>query len=467
MSNLRTLTHSLTFKLIAAFMGISLGAIAIVAVLSWMAATNEFSRFVSQQAQDDFVVFVTDYYSQNATLTNIDESIRMRVDSMPTQAIPGEAGVRMRFVPFALASPDGVVVNPAEGYRVGEQVPAQLITSGTKIFSNGQVIGVVLPRPPPLPRNRAQEQFIERTLNTLLLSAGGAAILAIVFGVVLARTITRPVQDLTTAAQRMAKGELGQTVRVQSNDEVGELANAFNHMSQDLARSDQVRRQMTADIAHELRNPLTVISGYLDAMRSGDLQPTPKRLDSVYEEIQQLERIVEDLRTLSLADAGALVLNFQEIGPRDLLQRVANRFAPQAALKKIELTVESEGTLAPLKIDEPRMMQVLDNLVSNALHHTPEGGKVRLTAEQVGNTIRLQVSDTGEGIAPEDLDRVFERFYRGDKARPTEEGSSGLGLAIAKALVEAHGGRIWVESTVGAGTTFFVEVPLQADRGSG
>ena len=460
LSDLRSMTHSLTFKLIAAFMGISLGAIALVAVLSWLASTNEFSRFVSQQAQDDFVVFVTDYYNQNATLTNIDQSIRMQVERVPGGAVvPGEPGVQVRLVPFALANPDGVVVNPSEGYRVGERVPAQLFTAGTKIYNDGQVIAVMLPRPPPIPRNRAQEQFVERTLNTLLISAGGAALLAIVFGVVLARTITRPVKDLTSAAQRMAKGELGQTVRVQSDDEVGELASAFNQMSSDLARSDQVRRQMTADIAHELRNPLTVISGYLDAMRNGDLQPTPKRLDSVYEEIQQLERIVEDLRTLSLADAGALVLNRYEIAPRDLLQRVANRFAPQADPKKITLTVATEGTLPLLSIDEPRMMQVLDNLVSNALQHTPEGGQVRLKAEQIGNAVQIGVSDTGVGIAPEDLPHVFERFYRGDRARPTEEGSSGLGLAIAKALVEAHGGTIRVESTVGAGTTFSIELP--------
>lgn len=455
------LSRSLTIKLIAAFLGVSLGAIVIVAVVSWLAAANEFNRFVSQQAQSDFIVFVTDYYTTNASLDGLDRAVRARLDLPPDQ----EAD-QPRFIPFALADPQGVVVIPNEGYHPGDMVPAAVLGTGTKILKDGQVVGIVLPRPPLPPRNRAQQQFIERTLNILLLSAGGAALVAIVLGVWLARTITRPLQELTGAAGRMAKGELGQTVRVGSRDEVGELATAFNQMSADLKRSDQVRRQMTADIAHELRNPLTVIGGYLDAMRTGDLQPTPKRLDSVYDEIQQLERIVEDLRTLSLADAGALVLNRQEIAPRELLQRVATRYAPQTAQKaspaqqKIALTVQADESLPTLNIDDARMTQVLDNLVSNALQHTQGGGEVNLSAEPHDHAVQIRVRDTGEGIAADDLPRVFERFYRGDRARPTAEGSSGLGLAIAKALVEAHGGKIWVESQLGKGATFFVELPI-------
>lgn len=461
MIQMTRLSRSLTFKLIAGFLGVSLGAIALVALISWLAAANEFNRFVSLQAQNDFVVFVTDYYSSNAGLDGLDKAVRVRLERLPDQTTD-----QPRFIPFALADAQGKVVIPNEGYRPGDQVPAAVLATGTRIFKNGQVVGIVLPRPPLAPRNRAQQQFIERTLNTLLLAAGGAGLVAIVLGVWLARTITRPLQELTGAAQRMAKGELGQTVRVGSRDEVGELASAFNQMSTDLKRSDQIRRQMTADIAHELRNPLTVIGGYLDAMRIGDLQPTPKRLDAVYDEIQQLERIVEDLRTLSLADAGALVLNRQTVSPRELLQRVATRYAPGdaqaggALQKKIALSVQADPSLPGLNIDDARMTQVLDNIVTNALHHTHEGGQVNLSAETHSDRVQIRVRDTGEGIAPDDLPRIFERFYRGDRARPASEGSSGLGLAIAKALVEAHGGKIWVESQLGKGATFFVELPL-------
>jgi len=445
--------RSLMLKLIAAFLGVSLVAIALVAFFGWLSATNEFNRFISQEAEANFVVFVTNYYNANGSLNGIEDSLRARYlsQTQDTQDPP-------RFPPFGLADPNGIVVLRGDSYTLGLPAPATDFANGTHILVNGKLIGVVLPWSRPAPRNRAQVQYLERTGTTLAMAAGAAALFAIVCGLLLARTIVRPVRELTTAAQRMAKGELGYNVRVQSRDEVGQLAAAFNQMSTDLKRADQTRRQMTADIAHELRNPLTVIGGYLDAMRVGDLQPTPPRLAAVYAEIQHLEHIVEDLRTLSLADAGALALNRQTVGVNDLLERLATRYAPQAAQRQIYLRVEPAPTDAVVDVDEARMMQVLDNLMTNALRHTQGGGEIAVKAETTVDTVRIRVTDSGEGIAPEDLPRVFERFYRGDRARTAEQGSSGLGLAIAKALVEAHSGKIGVESELGKGATFIVEL---------
>lgn len=447
--------RSLTWKLIAAFLGVSLFAIALVTLVSAAVTANEFDRFVSQDAQANFVAFVSDYYRAHNSLSGVDEVIFDKVES--DQVVGGDAP---HFIPYAMTDARGIVINPGEGYGVGQAVSFDTLDQSTVVVVDGTAIGFVLPRRERPPNNRAQTEYLNRTVMTLVYASAGTALGAILVGVWLARTITRPVRDLTAAARSLAKGEFGQTVRVTSRDEVGALAQAFNQMSTDLHRADESRKQMTADIAHELRNPLAVIGGYLDAMRSGDLQPTPKRLNAVHEEIQHLEQIVQDLRTLSLADANVLSLNRAEIVPQDLIERVAARFAPQAAQKTITLDIQVADGLPSLNGDEARLMQVLDNLVSNALHHTPQGGTIRLGAVRHDSAIRFTVADSGAGISEEDLSRVFERFYRVDRARTGEENSSGLGLAIAKAIVNAHGGNIWVESKPGKGATFIIELPL-------
>lgn len=447
--------RSLTLKLIAAFLGVSLFAIALVTAVSAAVTANEFDRLVSQDAESTFVAYVTNYYRAQKNLDGIDVAVFKQV----TQDHANESDMPP-LVPFPLTDVSGVVLNPDNGYKLGDTVSTELLGTAKPIVVDGTAIGFVLPRAERPPNNHAQQEYLNWTVTTLGFASGGTALGAILVGVWLARTITRPVRELTQAAGRLAKGELGQTVVVRSQDEVGELGRAFNHMSADLLRADLTRKQMTADIAHELRNPLTVISGYLDAMQKGDLQPTPKRLTAVHDEIQHLEQIVQDLRTLSLADANALALNPAPVAPHELIERIAARFAPQAAQKQIALRVEASDTLPILNVDEARLTQVLDNLVNNALRHTPQGGTIRLAALTRENMLRFVVADSGAGIAPEDLPHVFERFYRADKARSSDENSSGLGLPIAKALIEAHGGKIWAESELGRGAVFFVELPL-------
>jgi signal transduction histidine kinase len=280
----------------------------------------------------------------------------------------------------------------------------------------------------------------------------------------LARTITRPVRELTAASHAMARGQLKQEVPVRSKDELGELSLTFNQMSSDLATANQLRRQMTADIAHDLRNPLMVITGYLESLRDGILPPSPERFDTIYREAQLLQRLVEDLRTLSLADAGELTLNRTPLAPRALLERQVAAYHHQAEQSQITLSVQAEPLLPEVEVDEERMAQVLGNLVANALRYTPSGGQIILGAAARPKALQLTVQDNGSGISPEVLPHIFDRFFRGDQARAESDGraASGLGLAIAKSIVEAHQGTIAAASEPGRGTTFFVTLPLRA-----
>jgi signal transduction histidine kinase len=257
----------------------------------------------------------------------------------------------------------------------------------------------------------------------------------------------------------MAQGKLEQRVSIHSQDEMGELAASFNQMSADLAHANQLRREMTADIAHDLRSPLAVIRGYAEALRDGDLPPTQETFQVIYQEVEQLNRLVDDLRTLSLADAGELTLNQVAVQPKYLLDRAASAHAPRANHNGIKLKVEIEENVSQVKVDPERIAQVLDNLVINAIRFAGDQGQITLSAGERDQMVYLAVRDTGPGIAPEDISRVFDRFYRGDSARQTGEGESGLGLAIAKSLVELHGGTITVESAPGEGTTFTVFLP--------
>jgi signal transduction histidine kinase len=300
---------------------------------------------------------------------------------------------------------------------------------------------------------------ITRLNRSLILASVGAVLASVILGVLLARTLTRPIREITSATKKVAKGDLEQQVPIRSNDELGELATSFNQMSADLSKSRDLRRQMTADIAHELRTPLTVVLGHTEALSEGELPPDAETFEIIFDETKRLNRLVEDLRTLSLSDAGELHLNRSNISPGDLLERAAAARKSEAKAKEIELVIELAEGLPAVEVDEDRMTQVLVNLLDNALRYTPTGGKIGLSAERIHEGMAISIQDTGSGIPPEDLDHLFERFYRGDKSRHREEGGSGLGLAIAKSLVESQGGQIRVESLPGEGASFIIELP--------
>jgi len=290
----------------------------------------------------------------------------------------------------------------------------------------------------------------------------GFVLVVMLLGGVFLRRYGSPVAEVMAAADAVAEGDLSVRVSEQAPGDVGRLARSFNRMTAELERAEQQRRNLTADVAHELRTPLHVIQGNLEGMIDGVYEASPEQLEATLEETRLLARLVGDLQPLSLAEAGELPLHPVRFAASDLLADAAANFAGQAAAAGVSLRVEGEAGDAALEIeaDPDRLAQVIGNLVANALRHTPAGGAVTLSAQAGPERVRLVVKDTGAGIAAEDLPFIFDRFWRGDPARTRQEGAgSGLGLAIARRLVELHGGTIRAESQVGAGTTFIIELP--------
>ena len=362
---------------------------------------------------------------------------------------------------FALADAQGTIVLPGGHYQVGQKATPSEIAGGVPINETGTFIGTALLPGGPLPWSAEQQEYVRRTHVALALAAGAGVLLASLVGLVLARGISRPLRLLTSAVQRL-RHEERVSVPVNGSDELATLAQGFNQMSEDLARSQQARRQMTADIAHELRNPLTIITGYVEALRDGELAPTTDRLNAVLRQARRLGRAVDDLRTLSLADIGGLTLLVAPLDPVELLQATVNSYAVQAQQANVALTWQAQGELGEIQGDEERLSQVLSNLVSNALRHTPAGGSVHLESHLEGSWLVLTVADTGEGIAPDELPHIFDRLFRAGQPAERDRSGSGLGLAIVQALVSAHRGTIEAQSRRGVGTTFTIRLPATA-----
>jgi signal transduction histidine kinase len=470
--------RSLSWKLILAFMLVAFTTAGLVALFIRLTSADRLMEFVIEQQRASLVAGLSDYYAINGSWDGVDQNwqqLSARNYPPPAGQSPEHAstgnpppGERDRRNLFGLADTQGsVIISVDPHYPAGAQLPADVLKAGTPITVNGEQVGTIINASQPGGFNPQEALFLQRTSQALLFAILGALVVALIMGILLARTLTGPLHELTNAAQRITQGQLEQQVRVKSNDEIGQLAIAFNRMSQEVARVNQARRQMTADIAHDLRTPLTVISGYIEAMRDGVLKPTPQRLALIYTEIERLQDLVGDLKTLSLADAGELSLNPQFISPRTLLDRAANLFSVQAEHQIVSIRVEASEDLPKIFIDEARMMQVLGNLISNAFRYTSSEGAITLSAQISGDKMEINVKDTGTGIAEEELPYIFDRFHRADKSRHTETGESGLGLAIVKALVESHGGTASADSVLNQGTTIHLYLPIQEPSSEG
>jgi len=282
------------------------------------------------------------------------------------------------------------------------------------------------------------------------------AFLLLVFGVGRGmRRFTRPMDDLIDAAGRIERGDYSATIPESGPRELRSVARAFNSMSARLKSSDEQRRSFLADVVHELRTPLSVIQGQAEGIADGVYAADAEHIAPIVDATRSLEVLVEDLRALALTDTGSLALNREPVDPAELVDETVATFAAQADEAGVKLIASAPSGLPVVDVDPTRMRSAIGNVIANAIRHTPSGGSVSVSAVAADARLVISVTDTGDGIAPDLLPRVFERFVRGAGSK-----GSGLGLAIAHDITVAHGGTIDVESSVGAGTTFRISLPV-------
>jgi two-component system sensor histidine kinase BaeS len=309
--------------------------------------------------------------------------------------------------------------------------------------------------------NRASLQITFNSIGRFFLWAGLLAVaIALILTFVLSRRILAPVKALGNAAREFGKGNFSRRVDSKGKGEVAELARSFNSMAENLEHTERLRRNMVADVAHELRTPLSNLKGYLEAINDGVVKSDKSTIRSLNEEASTLSRLIDDLQELSLADAGELKLITQPEDISRLIKETATALQSKAAAKDLKISADLPDGLPKVEIDSHRIRQVLHNLLENAVAHTGKKGRITVTARHDEDKLYVSITDTGEGIPAEDLPMIFERFYRVDKSRARATGGSGLGLTITKRLVEAHGGTINVESQPGQGSTFTFTLPL-------
>jgi signal transduction histidine kinase len=445
--------RSITLKLIAAFLAVALVSILALVLMARWNTGQEFEKFVSTRNQTELVTRLTDYYRSHGSWDGVEEAIHLSIPGADPSSTPRE----MR---FNLADAGGlIVVGSSPDFQPGTWVPEAELGRSIELKVNDELVGYLLVGRIP-PAGGPPEQTFLRQVNIVLIYGGlAASALALVIGIILSRTLTRPIRELTAATQAVSRGNLGLQVSVPTRDELGELAHSFNKMSADLAQSTNARRQMTADIAHELRTPLSLILGHAEAVHDGVLPPSRENFEIIREEAGRLEHLVDDLRTLSLADAGELSIERQSVDLKKLLQDIASVYQHRVQQKKVSLELDVDSDVTAIEADANRIMQVVTNVLDNALRYTPESGRVVIALKEIAEGVRISIKDSGPGIEAEKVNQIFDRFYRVDSSRQRGEGGSGLGLAIAKSIVQAHGGRIWAESTLGQGVNVVIELP--------
>ena len=451
-------------RLILSFLFIILiTTVSIVLIARWQAVVD-LRRFASRggfAGADTVVATLENYYLTHQTWDGVDQIFQNpgKGEGYGPQGNRGSGeGFRLidasGYVLLDSSQPD---LRPASTIQITSDESERAIP----LKINDLVIGYLIPEIRPNLAPNIENSLVNLINRGAILAAAISGILAIVLAFILGYFILKPVRALTHAADALGQGDLSQRVAVEGNDEIAGLATTFNHMATSLQDAETRRKAMTADIAHELRTPLAVQRANLEALQDGIYTLSNENLAPVYEQTLLLERLVDDLRTLALADAGQIELVCVETDIRGLVQRVVEQFQAHAGGVNRQINIiPPRGACHPVSADPGRLEQILGNLLTNALRHTPEGGQITVQVDCTPDRAQIAVRDTGPGIPTEALPHIFERFYRGDRSRSRNEGGTGLGLSIARRLADAHGGALEAGNHHGGGAVFTLSLPV-------
>lgn len=472
------MTHRLWFKLITAFALVTVIGVIVTVLLARQGAATRFAHFMvdhhmvrPEQMQQMLVA----YYQQHQGWQGLDPMLPLVVEAASDGSMSDIMGSMMGMYNNRVQVVDqqgGVVADTAEMAGT-TQLPLATSQRWPLVVAN-QEIGALLVEGNLMTAAPLRHAVLLAGVTRAVLLAGLiAGLVGLLLALLLVRQITRPLASLAQASSRIAAGDLAVRVPVQSRDELGDLALTFNRMANHLETQETLRRNLVADVAHELRTPLAGIQGTVEAMQDGVFPLDQENLAAIHSQVTLLNRLVEDLRTLAVAEAGQLTLAQVPVDLRQLCEAEVATFQPQAVAQQITLALACADPLPWVTGDPQRLGQVLNNLLSNALRHTPAGGQVQVTLAAPDSRVQLAVMDSGAGIAAADLPHLFDRFYRGDRSPGAhwlrQSGGSGLGLAIARQLVQAQQGHIWAASPPPGqtqGSVFYVDLPALAESAS-
>ncbi|MCX6054805.1 MAG: ATP-binding protein [Chloroflexi bacterium] len=449
----------LKIRLIFAFFGVAIAAILSIVIYTNLDSGRQLTNYMhgGQYGVEKLVATLEGFYQENHTWQEVDSVL---TSSMMGQGRGGNLRGMMDL--FAIADQDGKIIWSGLSYVVGDQAPQNALDNAvTLVDQDQQMVGYLLIDGAPAVQTNTLTPFVEKLQSAVLWAGGIAGLVALLLAILIANQLLKPIKDLTRATSVLSHGDLSTRVKVKGRDEIALLATSFNQMAENLELAEERKKTLTADVAHELRTPIAVQKAQLEAMLDGVLPIDQENLSIVADQTNYLSRMVDDLRILALADAGELQLERQNINLSEWIKPVVERFQLQANLNNYEIFLSlEEGTESSLvNVDSDRLTQILFNLLSNATRYGKKDGTIHVSLKKGSGKLFLSVHDDGQGIPPESLPHLFERFYRHDRARSRDTGGSGLGLSISKKLAQLMSGDLSGKNHTEGGAIFTVELP--------